>query len=248
MSFVSDTFQGYMGSGLMTGLFLMALVYLFLCEKRKERRILFVYTPVILFLLIFNPLFARIYERLLESETYFRLFWLLPYLLVLPYTAVLIMEQVKGWKSALVVVLAVGLVAVSGKPVYSNPLYSRAENIYHVPDCVVDICDAIEVPGREVMALFPEELVLYVRQYSPVVCMPYGREIFMGDMNDLVLVMEKAKIDLDALLPLTRESGCHYIVLRRDKEIVGDRADLQLFYETEEYFVFRDTSIQLIVP
>lgn len=237
-----------MGSGLVTGLFLMALVYLFLCEKRKARRILFVYTPIILFLLIFNPLFARIYERLLESETYFRLFWLLPYLLVLPYTAVLIAEQVKGWKSALVVVLAVGLIAVSGKPVYSNPLYSRADNIYHVPDCVVDICDAIEVPGREVMALFPEELVLYVRQYSPVVCMPYGREIFMGDMNDLILVMEKEKIDLDALLPLTRESGCHYIVLRRDKEVVGDKADLQLFYETEEYFVFRDTSIQLIVP
>ena len=248
MSFVLNTFRGYMGSGLVTGLFLMALVYLFLCEKRKARRILFVYTPIILFLLIFNPLFARIYERLLESETYFRLFWLLPYLLVLPYTAVLIAEQVKGWKSALVVVLAVGLIAVSGKPVYSNPLYSRADNIYHVPDCVVDICDAIEVPGREVMALFPEELVLYVRQYSPVVCMPYGREIFMGDMNDLILVMEKEKIDLDALLPLTRESGCHYIVLRRDKEVVGDKADLQLFYETEEYFVFRDTSIQLIVP
>ena len=248
MDFVIETYRGYMGSGLVIGLFLMALTYLFFCEKRKTRRILFVYTPIILFLLIFNPLFARLFAWVLGSETYFRLFWLLPYLMVLPYTVVLIAEQRKGWKPVLVVALTGGLIAVSGKLVYSNPLYSRAENIYHVPSCVVDISDAIEVPGREVMALFPKELVLYVRQYSPLVCMPYGREIYMGEWNDLVDVMEKEKIDLDALLPLARESGCHYIILRRDKEIVGDTAGLQLFYETEEYFVFRDTSVQLIIP
>lgn len=237
-----------MGSGLAIGLFLMALIYLFLCERRKVRRILFVYTPIILFLLIFNPWFARIFVRFLGSETYFRLFWLLPYLLVLPYTIVRITEHMKGWKPVMLIILTAGLIAVSGKPVYSNPLYSRAENIYHVPGCVVDICDAIIVPGREVMALFPKELVFYVRQYSPLVCMPYGREIYMGELNDLIFVMERAKIDLDALLPLTRESGCHYIVLRRDKEIVGDMAGLQLFYETEEYFVYRDAAVELIIP
>lgn len=248
MDFVFETFRGYMGSSLVIGLFLLALTYLFLCENRKTRRILFVYTPIILFLLIFNPLFARIFELFLGSETYFRLFWLLPYLLVLPYTVVLIAEQMKGWKPVLVAALTVALIAVSGKAVYSNPLYSRAENIYHVPGCVVDICDAIEVPGREVMALFPEELILYVRQYSPVVCMPYGREIYMGEFNDMIDVMEREKIDLDELLPLTRESDCHYIVLRRDKEIVGDKAGLQLFYETEEYLVFRDPAVQLVIP
>ena len=248
MDFVSDSFRGYMGSGLMIGLFLMALIYLFLCEKRKTRRILFVYTPVILFLLIFNPLFARMFARILGSDTYFRLFWLLPYLLVLPYTAVLIAEQMKGWKPVLVIALMAGLIAVSGKLVYSNPLYSRAENIYHVPGSVVDICDAIVVPGIEVKALFPKELVLYVRQYSPFVRMPYGREIYMGEWNDLSFLMESTKINLDALLPLSRESSCHYIVLRRDKEIVGDTAGLQLFYETEEYFVFRDTTVYMIMP
>lgn len=250
MNIVAEVFHNYMGSGLVMGLFLMALIYLFLCEKRQARRILFVYTPIILFLLIFNPLFAWIFERAMGLETYFRLFWLLPYLLVLPYTAVLIVEQLKGWKAALAGVLAVGLIAVSGKPVYSNPLYSRAENIYHVPDCVVEICDAIEVPGREVMAAFPQELLLYVRQYSPVVCMPFGREIFMGIYDELNSVMEEKEIDLEVLLPLAREKGCHYIVLRRDKEIVGDAqaAGLTLFYETEEYCVYRDTAVELIIP
>lgn len=250
MNNVAEVFRNYMGSGLVMGLFLMALIYLFLCEKRQARRILFVYTPIILLLLIFNPLFVWMIERVLGLETYFRLFWLLPYLLVLSYTAVLIVEQLKGWKAALAGVLAVGLIVVSGKPVYSNPLYSRAENIYHVPDCVVEICDAIEVPGREVMAAFPQELILYVRQYSPVVCMPFGREIFMGVYDELNFVMEQKEIDLEVLLPLTREKGCHFIVLRRDKEIVGDTqaAGLTMFYGTEEYCVYRDTAVELIIP
>ena len=250
MSIVAEAFQKYMGSGLTMSLFLMALVYLFVCEKRRTRRILFVYTPIILLILIFNPLFAWIFERLLGSETFFRLFWLLPYLLVLPYTAVLIIEQLKGWKAVLAGVLAMGLIALSGRPVYSNPLYSRAENSYHVPNSVVEICDAITVPGREVMAVFPEELILYVRQYSPVVCMPFGREIFMGTYSELNIVMEEEKADLAVLLPLTREKSCHFIVLRRDKEIVGDTqaAGLTLFFETEEYCVYRDTAVELFIP
>ena len=250
MDFVVETFKRYTGTGLVMGLFLVSLIYLFLCEKRKPRRILFVYTPILVLLLFFNPLFAWIYERLLESETYFRICWMLPYLLVLPYTLVLIVEQLNGKKAVYVALAAIGLILASGKLVYTNPLYSRAENIYHVPDSVVSICDAIKVPGREVMAVFPEELLLYVRQYSPVVCMPYGREVFMGTGVEMHDVMESEKVDLKLLLPLVRERSCHYIVLRRDKEIVGDTAECGwlLFFETGEYVVYRDTGVALEMP
>lgn len=250
MDFVLETFKRYMGTGLVVSLFLIALIYLFLCEKRPSRRILFVYTPILLLLLFFNPLFAWIFVRLVGTETYFRLCWLLPYLLVLPYTVVLIVEQLKGKKAVCVSLAAAGLILVSGRLVYTNPLYSRAENIYHVPDSVVSICDVIEVPGREVMAVFPEELLLYVRQYSSVVCMPYGREVIMGTYNEMHEIMESEKIDLELLLPLTRESACHYIVLRQDKEISGDMAGygLELFFETEEYRVYRDFTIALEIP
>ena len=55
------------------------------------------------------------------------------------------------------------LVMLSGSFIYSNEFFNRAENLYHVPQSVVDICDAIEVEGREVMAVFPAELLQYVR-------------------------------------------------------------------------------------
>lgn len=244
---VIPIFQKYMGTGLIMIWFLAALIYLFLCEKRKDRRILFVYMPAVLLLLYFNPLFAGAFCKLLGSEIYFRICWLLPTILVIAYAAVCIFEKLKGKKQALFAVSTAVLIAVSGKLVYDNPLYSKAENIYHVPDSVVHICDAIVVPGREVMAVFPRELLLYVRQYSPFVCMPYGREGFDGDGNDFYIAMEQEVIDLEMLVPFVRARGCHYVILNEEKEILGEPWDYgwELFGQMDGYVIYRNTEMPL---
>lgn len=245
------TFQTYMGTGLIMILFLLSLVYLFVYETRKPRRILFVYTPILLLLLFFNPLFAGLFYRVIGGEeTYFRLCWMLPYLAVLGYTTVLIVEKQKGKKAVAVAVAAVALIIVSGKLVYTNPLYSLAENEYHVPDSVVHTCDAMEVPGREVRAVFPEEMLLYVRQYSPVIFMPYGREVLMGVYDEMHEIMESDEIDLERLLHLTRERECHFLVFRQDAAFSADPVsrDLELLLETDGYVVYRDSSVPLIIP
>lgn len=250
MGSVFQTFQNYMGTGLIMVWFLLALMYLFLCERRKPRRILFVYTPVAVLLLYFNPLFARVFYRLAGEEIYFRNCWLLPIIVVIAYSVVVICGRLKGKAAAGFVTAALALVVLSGKLVYSSPLYSRAENMYHVPDSVVHICDAIRVPGREVMAVFPREMLLYVRQYSPVVCMPYGRDVFMGAYNPFYLAMESEIIELETVVPMARESQCHYLVLRQGQEFTGAPTDYgwEIFLETDGYVVYRDTGVELVIP
>lgn len=250
MDIALQTFRNYMGTGSFLILFLLAVIYLFLFEDRKPRRVLFLYLPALILLLFFNPLFIKLYARLDGEETYFRVCWLLPYLIVLPYTAILIAERQGGKKTALAIAAAAMLFAVSGKPVYSNPLYSYAENIYHMPDSVVHICDAIKLPGGEVKAVFPEELLLYVRQYSSVVWMPYGRDIFLGTDDEIYDIIESDEIDLERLLKLTRQSGCHYIVFREDAEFVNEHAlkELELFFETDGYIVYRDNAVAFVMP
>lgn len=250
MNSALQTFRNYMGTGLILILFLLALVYLFLFEDRKPRRILFIYLPILVLLLFFNPLFVRLYISLDEEETYFRICWLLPYLTVLPYTAVLIAERQTGKKAACIVLAAAALFAAAGKPVYLNPLYSRAENIYHVPESVVHICDAIEVPGREVRAVFPAELIMYVRQYSPLVCMPYGRDVFMGDYDEMYELMESDEINLEELMDLAWQRECHFIVFREDAEFAGEITgpNLELFLKTDGYMVYRNNVVPLEIP
>ncbi len=247
---VLTLFREYMGTGLIVSWFLIALIYLFIKEKRKPLRILFIYVPVILLLLFFNPLFAGIVYAAADAEVYYRILWLIPMTPVLAYSIVCIISELAGIKRWLFGVLSLILIMISGKYVYSNPYFHPAENMYHVPQAVVDICEAIEVEGREVRAIFPVELLQYVRQYSPVVCMPYGRDIIVSKWivhNELYDVMESEEIDAQAIAAGCRAQEVVYIVLPEDKKVKGNLADYDFDYfaSVDGYVIYKDATVNL---
>jgi hypothetical protein len=71
-------FQEYMGTGLIVLWFLVSLLYLWLTEKRKYIRVMFLYVPLVLLLVFFNPLVAKIVSQMADGEIYYRILWLLP--------------------------------------------------------------------------------------------------------------------------------------------------------------------------
>jgi len=240
-----ETFQKYAGSGLILAWFLMALIYLFLKEKKKNNRILFLYVPVVILLLFYNPLFYRIFYGLTEEAIYFRFLWLLPVTVVIGYVIVSIADGLAGTRKALFGVIAAVLIITSGKLVYTSPLFEPAENPYHVPREVVEICDAIEIEGREVMAVFPEEFLLYVRQYTSFVCMPYGREVIMGAYNEFHQLMRQEEISVEQLASQAKKYGCHYVIISEKKELVGDMTqyEYEIYKQVEEYVIYKDTTM-----
>lgn len=251
-SIVMDLFREYMGTGLIVMLFLISLIYLWVKEERKYVRILFVYVPMILLLLFFNPLFAGLMYRLADDEIYYRILWLLPITVTVAFAAVTLYGRLSDKNRTVFALAAAAGIVFSGSYIYSNPYFGRAENLYHVPQSVVHICDAIIVPGREVQAAFPLELVQYVRQYEPTICMPYGREMTVDRWNNwgsLPEEMERESIDLGRLAPLAKEEGCHYVILPEDKEVVGNPAEYgwEVFDRIDGYVIYRDTEFSLEV-
>ncbi len=247
---VIDLFREYMGTGLIVIWFLVSLIYLFIKERRKHIRILFVYVPVLLLLVFFNPLFARLVYGVVGDEIYYRILWLLPITVVIAFATVDIWGQLKRKIRYLYALVVAGLIMISGSYIYNNPYFQKAENMYHVPQSVVDICDAIEVEGREVMAVFPVEMLQYVRQYTPLVCMPYGREITVSSwvhLNDLYDVMEAEEIDAELLIKLAREQLCVYIILPEDKVIHGSLEDYAFaeFDRMHGYVIYKDDTVDL---
>jgi len=245
-----DLFRAYMGTGLILIWFLAAWIYLLLKERRKPVRIMFVYVPGILLFLFFNPIFSGILYNYIEDEIYYRILWLIPISSVIALAAVHIYKRLSGKKQYLFAATAAVCLMISGSYMYSNPFFHKAENIYHVPQSVVDICDAIEVEGREVKAVFPAELIQYVRQYSPLVCMPYGREITVERWkyhNDLYDVMEGEEIDAKRLTELARDQLCHYIILAQDKSVNGNLPDYDydLFGQMDGYVIYKDNTVTL---
>ena len=239
-----ETFQKYSGSGLIISCFLLAWFYLLLKEKKKQNRVVFVYMPALLLVIFFNPIFFRIFENVTEEAIYFRFLWILPITVVIAYTIISIVNELKGKKKVIFGISAAILIMLFGRLVYLNPLFTKAENLYHVPWEVVEICDAIEMEGREIQAAFPRELLLYVRQYSAYVCMPYGREVF--DYYDpLFTLMESDEIELEELAELTKQRQCHYVVLSKEKNLIGNLEDYsyEIYAEVGDYIVYCDNRI-----
>lgn len=245
---ITTLFREYMGTGLIIGWYLLCLVFLWLKEKDIKKRILFAYMPAIMLVLYFNPVFAKVIYAAVGDEIYYRLLWLLPITVTIAYSVTVLYGQIKGRKKGLFAICCACLLMISGKCIYADVNFHRAQNLYHVPDAVVEICDEIRVEGREVMAVFPMELMQYVRQYSAWVCMPYGREMMVGrwgNHDDLYDVMEAPVLELDKLAPLTKERLCHFVVLPQGKEVTGNWADYEFEYigTFSGYTVYQDMSI-----
>lgn len=230
---VTGLFREYMGTGLIIIWYLVSVIYLFLKEKRRHYRILFIYMPVIILLLFFNPVFAGIIYKVTGEEIYYRILWLLPVTIGIAFAVVRAWGELQGRKKTVFAVSAAVLLAVSGSYIYSNPFFSRAQNQYHVPQEVVEICDAIHIDGREVMAMFPLEMVQFVRQYDPTICMPFGREALVarwGILHPLEEQIRKEVIDAKQLAELAMEEMVVYLILPKDKEIIGDLSDYDYVY------------------
>ncbi len=231
---VVNNFREYVGTGFIIVLYLCALVYLLVTEKRKERRIFFVYMPLAVLVIFFNPLSARFFSDSTDENIYFRILWLLPVTVTLADFFTELFLRFKGKTRIAVLAIEVLLVVAGGRLMYLDDgrldnHYEVAENEYHVPQTVVDICDSITVPGREIVAAFPKELFLYVRQYTPYVVMPYGwddvKKAGYSATVPLRGYIENGGAPAEELARLGHESECHYLVVPEENRPEGDMSE-----------------------
>lgn len=236
----------YSGNGSLTLLFAAALVYLWITEKNKGRKAVLVYLSLALLGLFFFPLFSYLMIDVMgEAETYYRFLWALPMGIVISYAAVKVLASLKKkWMQAGVLLLLAAYIAVGGHLVYKSPQFSKAQNLYQVPDTVVSICEAIEVPGREVKAIFPHELIQYTRQYSPYVVLAFGYDAIVPRWNITNAIEEELRKEVSsaqALATMAIEENCHFIVLNQGHLMDGSLSDYDysLIMEIDGYDIYK---------
>lgn len=208
--------QNISGSGMLTGLYVCALLFLFFWERETYKRILLVYLPAFWIGILLLPITYKVVAEVIDEELYYRFFWMLPMTLVIAYALVQVYHLYGGRYQKVAALGCLAVIVLCGDFVYNNWRYTRARNIYHVPQEVVDICDTMHTQGREVMALFPMELMQYVRQYDSTICMPYGRNVLVADWNinhPLYDVFEAENIDGKALGQTAASYACSFVVV-----------------------------------
>ncbi len=248
MSTVLQIFKEYSGTGYYSILFLASLIYLWYTEEDKRLRYMLVYIPGVIQLLFFVPYFYMLYNKL-DAGTYYRILWLLPMTVVIAYSAC----RVLGRHTRAGLILAVLLLLLSGTCVYQSSNLSKAENLYHLPQETIDICDMIRpAKGAErVWAAFPPEEVHYVRQYTTTIQMPFGRDNLVeewgNEKHPLFLLYQQETIPAREFAEASTESLCNYAILLKSKKIDGSLTDHQFkkIGETEHYLIYQNLAVPL---
>jgi len=251
---ISLIYRDYTGTGMIIALFLVSVLYMIFGEKEPAKKLILGALPLAIALLFACPLFAWLIYLFLDSEIYYRFLWLLPVTIVIAYACVKLMLRMQGIKRLVSLIAVCGIIIVCGDYVYDSPHFSVAENAYHVPDTVKSICDEIQVEGREVRAVFPADMVQYVRQYTPFVCMPYGREMLVERWNlqdDVYDIYEEewpdGVVHADKLAEVCRQQDVHYIIWSQERYMEGNLEDsgFALKNTIDGYLIFVDEEAYL---
>lgn len=238
-------FKLYTGLKLLLALTFFSWGYLLFTEKERRNRLLLIYAPFLIISLFLFPVSRWAFVAAgLDGETYYRILWTIPMGVITVYGFCRLFAAHRRIGT----VAGAALIMLCGRYVYQSEYISRAENLYHIPDTVIEICDRIEPddPDKRVWAVMPPELIHFVRQYSARINMPYGREMLVNQWsyyNAVYEAMEGSEVvDLEKLLEATRKEHCQYIVLSPGRETVQDplACGLTLTDEIDGYRIYED--------
>ena len=245
MTEIVEIFKAYNGTGYFCLLFIAALIYLWFKEEDKQLRMLFVVVPTVIQILFFIPYFYMAYN-MLDEGTYYRILWLLPMTVVISYSAV----KVIGTHFRLGVAVVCLIMVLSGSFAYTGMTFSRAQNAYHLPDDVIELCDMV-APGEEderIFVAFPPELVHYVRQYTTDIMLPFGRDSMVSSWkrvdNPLFDLYMSHEMAADKLAQYATDYWCDYVILNDDDVVIGNVEDfgLEEYGRVGTYTVYRNKS------
>lgn len=236
----------FSGSGLLVLLFAVSLVFLYIRRRTERDRDILVLYPIAMLLIYFCPMWILYSAKRNDSEILYRILWLVPMGIVICAALVELINMLPKEKRVLGVVASLVLIFMCGKYIYSNTQFTRAQNIYHVPQDVVEICNIIETPGREVRACVPDELLQYIRQYDSYIHLSYGRDVLLsGDsqnISDLRTLVTAEELDAEAIAEKLREEKTPYFVIPRDRILDHSMEDYGFNYVAGvgEYDIYLD--------
>ena len=246
-----------------TGFFAMYLIAVLLVMIKGTRRDREMFLPqaVVLMLTVYNPLTPVVLDRIFDvSSEYYRLFWIAPVIILVPYVAAdIIMRKEKGWGNLLLAVLVVITFVVGGNYVYAKG-YDEAENIYKIPDELIEISQMIhrDSDTEYVKAFFEYEYNMEIRQYDPKMLLAVGREDYIYAVNYsyteemladgakpenklLALLVRNQKIEPEELTEALDETNTAYVVLTKGhpQSAFVEKAGLKEIGETETHIIYR---------
>lgn len=208
----------YWGDSFFSYLLILAVAYL-LIFKRKEENVKYILTYLVIMLfLFFCPLTAAVIQKCIGESVYWRVLWLIP---STPVIALAMTELIKDHQKImqlLLVILCIGMIAVSGKEIYQAGNYTRVHNYQQVPDEVAGICELIQADaqGEKFTFASDDEVSSYVRVYDPSIYNLVGRSArsTQGRSKKIFYEINSPQPNYRRIGILAKRQKCNYLALR----------------------------------
>lgn len=241
------TFEG----GWIFPLLLVSMLCIFLLEKQYIRKWLFGLLPLVFLVLYWCPLTGLLFMKLLGENVYWRILWLIPPAMTIPYAFCLILGKLEGIRRQGAFLAMLAVLALSGKKVLSTEWFEDSTNAWKVPQYVVSVCDLL--PGN-VHVLASNRLTPYLRLYDPTLTLEYARNALVfngmeevdGSTAKLYKAVQESEIDVDIAGPLAQEQGCTFLIFSSSRTYTGDWSDYDYreYASTDEFVIFVDENYE----
>lgn len=239
---VKESFIQYIGTGSYMILFLLALIYIYKKEEKKEIRN-FLWFSLIIFVITLNPIFYKAIRKCIGNDVYWRMFWCLPMGVILAYVGTKIIEKNnKKIEQVLIGISIIIIIMLSGKCVFNRDNFTLATNWYKLPQEALDITRMIEADENDnrKTLLAPTDMVSYVRQYDASIHMRVMR-ISTGCYEKEPIVAKMENGDVEAVVADSKSYGTNYIVFKKETILSKSIEDygFSKLGETEKYILYK---------
>lgn len=251
---VKETYNRFNGTGMYFALFYVALLYIYIVDKKKRE---FLVYPSLLFLLVsFTPVTAYIIGKYIIGDyVYWRIFWLLPMVIVIAYAGIhLISIQDNRKNISIVSISVVTIIMLSGNFIFTKDNFQVPENYFKIPDEAIHISQMIKsdkeenTEDLEPRVAAPYELACTIRQYDASISLLYGRAPKQTYSREKVQVSEQLNSltpDIWTVATYTRQFNCNYIVLTTDQQPSLEPEEIGFIElgRSGNYILYKDTVI-----
>ena len=232
---IKSTFADYNGTGMYLAIYLIALLYIFICEKDKKIKTFTVYFSLIMLFVTLNPLFNKIVGKIFTKSIYWRMYWMLPIGLVIAYVVTkIIKDREKKFEKIVILLASITIIIVSGKLVYTKQNYIKVNNLYKIPNEAFEVTKIISEDNEETKkVMLPTTLVAYIRQIDSNIELMYSRQ--PSTYANIEILKELEQGNVEALTKQCKNKNCNYIIFNKATILNGnmEENDYKLFSQTE---------------
>lgn len=224
-NFIKIAYDSFVGNGMYISIFLVSVLYVLNIVNKKdikhEKKIKasLGYYSIVAFILVITPIFANLMIEVNGEDVYWRVYWLLPIAITIPYMLTqYIFKNPKLIGKITIGIVAIFLIVLSGKYVYTEDKFVKVDNYYKFPDDVLDIIQAVSEDEGEYKKLAgPLEFIIYTRQYDGTIILAEPRS-FTGKYppNSIVTYLEKG--DLQQIHDKAKSMKCNYVIMNHKVE------------------------------